>query len=352
MKRKRLLVIVLATQAALVILAAPAASQTFYREDFAMPGVTTLVGHGWDPTHIGTADALNTANVNTAGVVPAGGAEGEGFHWWFNFTQLQDPVVTVTEASVTAAGEIAAPIAPIQDLAISWEQRLENMQDNAFGATTGIPVVVRVAVQMNGTDWFASNTTYPTTDTGVGNQGPWEAHSLPFSFNAANWRNLTLNTIVPNSPTPQGATIGGAPAGNLSGNITGVGFVSTFSQYGTVNFNFIEVGVPPIPGDVDNDGDVDYIESNNDMISDFDTIRGNFSTAVAGRPQGDLNGDGVVDLFDFGEWKDNFPFPGSGTSAEAGAQVPEPIGPALLAVTLALNSVIPWRKRRRMRLPV
>jgi hypothetical protein len=281
--------------------------------------------------------------MNSAGVVPEGGANGEGFHWWFNFTQLQDPVVTVTEASVTAAGEIASPIAPITDLAFIWEQRLENMQDNAFGATTGIPVVVRVAVQMNGTDWYASNSTYATTDTGVGGMGAWDAYTLPFSYTAANWRNLTLNTVVPNSATPQGATLGGTPGGNLTGNITGVGFVSTFSQYGTVNFNFIEIGVPPIPGDVDGDGDVDLI--------DFDFIRNNLNMTGAVREDGDLTGplgnpDGVVDLYDFGQWKDNYPFPGSGAGSGSGATVPEP-GAAFLSVIAFLFALQVGRRAGR-----
>jgi hypothetical protein len=344
MKRKRLCTILLGAWVAAELLAAlPVAAQTFYREDFNIAGVTTLAGHGWDPTHIGTADALNTANMNSAGVVPEGGANGEGFHWWFNFTQLQDPVVTVTEASVTAAGEIASPIAPITDLAFIWEQRLENMQDNAFGATTGIPVVVRVAVQMNGTDWYASNSTYATTDTGVGGMGAWDAYTLPFSYTAANWRNLTLNTVVPNSATPQGATLGGTPGGNLTGNITGVGFVSTFSQYGTVNFNFIEIGVPPIPGDVDGDGDVDLI--------DFDFIRNNLNMTGAVREDGDLTGplgnpDGVVDLYDFGQWKDNYPFPGSGAGSGSGATVPEP-GAAFLSVIAFLFALQVGRRAGR-----
>jgi hypothetical protein len=262
--------------------------------------------------------------------VPAGGAQGEGFHWWFNFTQLQDPVVTVTEASVTAAGEIATPITPVPDLAISWEQRMENMQDNSFGATTGIPVSIRIAVQMNGADWYASNMAFPTTDTGVGSMGAWDAYSLEFNPAAANWRNLTLNPVVPMSATPQGAEIGGTPAGPLTGDITGVGFVSTFSQYGTINFNFIEIGVPPIAGDVDGDGDVD--------INDFNVIRSNLSTAATMRSQGDLNGDGVVDLVDFGEWKDNFPSPASGTGGTGeNASVPEPASIGLISGLLLLG---------------
>jgi len=329
--------ILLAIGAAAVSLSTlPAAAQTFYREDFANVGDTTLAGHGWNPQYIGTADALATGNANSAGVVPTGGAQQEGFHWWFNFTQLQNPVVTVTEASVTAAGEIATPITPVADLAFSWEQRLENMQDNSFAATTGIPVVVRLAVQMNGSSWYASNATFPTGDTGVSSTGAWTAHSLPFTTAAANWRTLTLSPVVPMTATPT-AVIGAAPGAPLSGNITGVGWVATFSQYGTINFNFIEIGVPPIPGDVNGDGDVD--------LDDFETIRTNFSTAVGSREDGDLTGDGVVDLNDFGQWKDNYPFPGGGGGGLANSgSAPEPS--SLVMIALALGWAL-GRSRRR-----
>ena len=309
MKRQSSLILWLAAVAVeFVFLASSVTAQSFYREDFGTTGDTgtTLADYGWDATHIGTADALNTAAANSAGVVP-----GNSFHWWFNNTQLQEPVVTVTEASVTAAGEIATPITPIPDLAIIWEQRLENMQDNSYTTVpTGIPAVVRVAVQMNGTTWYASNNTYPTTDNGVGGglNLNYSAYTLPFSTAAANWRDLTLNTIVPMSATPQGATIGGVPAGPLTGDITGVGFVATFSQYQTLNFNFIEIAVPPVPGDTDGDGHVDLV--------DFETIRSHMSMSVVGRENGDLNGDGIVNLLDFGRWKTNTRF-----------QVPEVVAP-------------------------
>ena len=83
-------------------------------------------------------------------------------------------------------------------------------------------------------------------------------------------------------------------------------------------------------GDVDGDGDVDP--------DDFELIRANFFGVGVGSSQGDLNLDGIVDLVDFGEWKDNFPFPSDGYLAQLVGTVPEPgtlvllgIGGAILA---------------------
>jgi hypothetical protein len=357
MKRKSAMTVVWATAAvAVLITAAPAVAQTFYREDFNLIDTEepiedgTLAFHGWDAAYIGTADPLNTAAMNSSGVVPAG-AGGVGFHWWFNNTQLQDPVVRVTEASVTAAGEIPSPIMPVTDLAFIWEQRLENMQTNTFTATTGIPIEVRVAVQMENSNWYASEEAFATGDTGFGNgAGNWTAYTRPFTAAAAAWRNLTLNTLVPQSPTPQGATIGDTPASNLAGGIIGAGFVATFSQYSTINFNFLEIGIPPIPGDVDGDGDVD--------MDDFNTIRGNFGLTGAERTDGDLTGpglgglaDGIVDLYDYGQWKDNFPFPGAGSGGGSvgGQSVPEPTTALLMAMPLIC--VMRLRRRRTASAP-
>jgi hypothetical protein len=55
---------------------------------------------------------------------------------------------------------------------------------------------------------------------------------------------------------------------------------------------------PGIPGDVDGNGVVNLL--------DFDPIRDNFRKPVAGRTQGDLTRDGVVNFSDFHEWKGAF----------------------------------------------
>lgn len=77
-----------------------------------------------------------------------------------------------------------------------------------------------------------------------------------------------------------------------------------------------------IPGDFDNDGDVDIV--------DFGTFGQNFG--LTGQPtdppvDGDFDGDGDVDIVDFGTFGQNF-----GTGTGSGAAVPEPTSIVLLAM--------------------
>jgi hypothetical protein len=87
-------------------------------------------------------------------------------------------------------------------------------------------------------------------------------------------------------------------------------------------------------GDVDGDGDVDMV--------DFNAIRDNFQMSVANRSLGDLDDDGFVDFTDFREWKNNFPFPPAG--AAANTAIPEP---TLWVLILSAGLVSPWCRQRR-----
>jgi arabinogalactan endo-1,4-beta-galactosidase len=106
------------------------------------------------------------------------------------------------------------------------------------------------------------------------------------------------------------------------------------------------VNLPRVPGDVDDDGDVD--------MDDFYLIRDHLSTEVFPpgifpRKYGDLNLDGAVDLEDFGQWKDHFLLSEGGASIVSSSSVPEPAGVTLVAIQLL--SVSTWARRRR-RLPM
>jgi hypothetical protein len=105
------------------------------------------------------------------------------------------------------------------------------------------------------------------------------------------------------------------------------------AEFTTANFSL------GIPGDVDDDGDVD--------VDDFELIRANFFGIDVGRSQGDLNQDGIVDLVDFGEWKDNYPSPSDGFLGQLVGGVPEPGSLVLLGIGGAIVAAGRASRRRR-----
>ncbi len=150
--------------------------------------------------------------------------------------------------------------------------------------------------------------------------------------------------------------------GNFISNqvLPGVGFNSSTNLGGTpstVTIGTVTVPGPllgAIPGDVDGDGDVDFIETDGDMISDFDIIRANFLNLTTLRGEGNLvnfgDSTGIVDIADFREWKDNYP----GTPSELLAafnlltgnnSVPEPASIALIIGACIVASFVPRRGR-------
>ena len=80
---------------------------------------------------------------------------------------------------------------------------------------------------------------------------------------------------------------------------------------------------PAIPGDVDG--------MNGVTIDDFIIIRDNFFDMVATREEGDLNLDGIVDIDDFDQWKDNFPGDTAAFASQLFSSTPEPASLMLLA---------------------
>jgi hypothetical protein len=197
-----------------------------YRQEFSNDKGEGLEEIGWDDSHIG-------GNGNTAGV--SKNEAGGQYLWWYNATGL-NPATTVTAACVTKK----IPPLPIStpDLTFSWEQRLENEKDDNDTDVTGTPAELRLAVEVGG-KWYASATAFQTTPAGVGNGGKWDAQKIASDPAAKNWRELTL--------AGSDAKLGAAPADNLSGELTGVGFVAVFAQHQTVNIHFLEINAAMAP---------------------------------------------------------------------------------------------------------
>jgi arabinogalactan endo-1,4-beta-galactosidase len=287
-----------------------------YREDFSAVGNLSIVN--WSDTSIG---AVNEAGVATSAV--------DGYLWWYNATSLA--------AATTVVGAVTTndfdPISTSADgLTLNWEQRLEHQFNDSFQEVSGTPVDVRLAVEVDG-QWYATAEVFTTTDTGVSSTGPWDLYSRDFDPAASEWLELTLSG--------SSVTLGAVADGDLAGELTGIGFVGTFAQYQTVNFNFVEISVAVpllLPGDFNGDGVVD--------AADYTVWRDNLGTSF------DLNGNGdesegsggVVDQADYDLWKAQFGTTTSGPGALAeSAAVPEP--PTHVILMLALGVVGVLRRR-------
>ena len=126
----------------------------------------------------------------------------------------------------------------------------------------------------------------------------------------------------------------GDPAGNLltlnvraGGGQQGVlGLIDDIYATPTTTNLTLPPGVTPIvAGDVNGDLVVNGV--------DYQTIRSNFRKTGAVRPDGDLNGDGVVEFSDFAEWQFNAPPSVLAEFAALNAsQVPEPSALLLLVL--------------------
>ncbi len=289
----------LAAAAAAALAWAPAAQAQLYSETFPKvgPGDAQLSTVGWDSTSAANGSSAmfdHTGSGLTNEAQTGDGVDaGVAFHYR-NSNGAQ--MIWTTEFS---------PITPgAGGVDIIWFQ----VEDALVAGST---IDVHPAVNVGG-QWYAAERAFTTTDTQVS----WQRNVLAYTTTAANWRLLTLNV--------GNVTLGAAPGSNLSGPIAGLGLVTVMNtaQIGNeaVWYDYIEISNHLTPGDVNGVGGV--------TIDDYNVIRTNYRTAVTSRGQGDLNGDGFVDVLDFREWKANFP----GAAGFAELPIPEPAAGALAAI--------------------
>jgi hypothetical protein len=210
---------------ALLAAAQAASAATLYREDFtdAEGNDGTLADVGWNG-----ADSIASAG-SSSGIFAT-------FHWWYNNSSLasgQNPS-GLSYTTENAPISLATPA-----LSFSWAQRLERQFTDSFAdaSGTGNGPDVRPAIRVGG-QWYAAAA---AVSTGNVTSMTFAAQSTPISTAAANW--LLVNDVDGTG----GVTLGAAPGSALSGNITGVGLVSTFHQYQTVNFDYVEISGVPEP---------------------------------------------------------------------------------------------------------
>jgi hypothetical protein len=322
----------LAAGAAALVAVSPAAAQvSLYHMDFkpadfnsTSPGLAAgevnigptnfaMPGFGWDETHGQQARpgvfypavvGSNPEDPGNRAFLFLFGAAGQTNS---SFTSIDMENTDLAPVKIPAGG-IDPTLPANAGLGISWSQHLEN-------TASGNPVHVRVAVQIASGNWYASNAVFDTGTVGAGSQGNFDAQQLIYSAVKTNWLNLTIGAAA-----ADGVTLGAAPASNLTGNITGVGFIGSFIQQSTVHIDFVDIGIPPVPGDANGDRLV--------TTADYNIIKANFGKSVAGRPQGDLNGDGLDNLLDFAQWKTAFT--GSGSGSFSVGEVPEPASAVLM----------------------
>jgi len=250
-RRRRLLSVVLAGSTLLAAATHALASTVVYEQTF----TTSATGSGSSSNRaVGDADVLwnaysgslaiditdvatTVSNQNRAGVI-IGTTGGSPYLYTVNGANGSRPFA-LTQSGSAFADLLTAPVSVSQLTEIAWNQG--NSHTNA---------TVRVLLQIDDADWYASNTTFSNTstytgatfDSGITNETADVFKSLAFSPQASEWLSFTL--------TPgEELALGSASATALSGSVTGIGFhiVSSTSTGSTVRLDNLSIVAIPEP---------------------------------------------------------------------------------------------------------
>lgn len=295
------------------LLGSQAAALTLYQETFDNPahpggGDQPISGVGW----------ANDVPANDSRWYETGGNP-DAAAWSWHGEANTEAFYSSTTLDTGSTGTAFPTIDPAENPSLAFNVDL---------MSTFAPELVDsfFAVEIGGS-WYVSATALAdATDS-------WVTQTMSFDPTAANWNELTVS----GDGSATEAIIGAAAGADLSGSITGAGMVFTRTASATTNFdNFVLTGEGGlVPGDTNGDGIVD-------IETDFEAIRTNFLLTDRTRLQGDLTGEGTVNVYDFAEWKDAYlMMGGSLESIPPLVAVPEPAS----AVLLLLGAAAAWRRR-------
>lgn len=216
----------------------------------------------------------------------------------------------------------------IFNVGTTWSIRISSVSGTTLTpikTVTGIPTVVNpgAGLDPNGDEWFTWQ--FTGLDTVALNPASQYAFEV---LSSAGYLGVDAS---PNTAYAGGQAFNStAPARTFNGNTTG-----NLANHGYDRTFVVNLAVPPagtVAGDTNANGVAD--------INDYNTIKANLEQSVTAFTNGDLDGNGFVDLLDFRRWTNAVP-----PAVAASVGIPEPTAGSLAAVAAALIGRYVRRRR-------
>jgi hypothetical protein len=309
----------------ILLLAGAAPAQNYY-----VPGSfvsETGLGNDWDPpTAPQMTETAVGSNIFTLDFTLTGAPAGTGFAFKIlnspdNTPAWGDPEITPNDVPFDAAAD--------PNMTIRLDR---NTYDDGYFPTTN-----RVAILDDYTTWTAIG----NFQTQLGSPGDFNNTFAGTAMTVTDPGIYALTTIIPTAGSytwraVKTGTFNGVGTNGRSNNAANLAF-NTFEDNQQVTFEMnTNIGAirylteAVLAGDTNNNGIVEF-------EADFFPIRDNFLSSTNLRANGDLDGNGFVDIADFRQWKNAFSGPPALIEmALAQLQsVPEPSSLALLGLATA-----------------